>query len=148
MKESHLQSNAVSGSSGFYSVGSHELNLRICGWYRKVQKLKQNQKKGFFLLLLFSCFLDVFVLENIQVSSSHDLAGKIWTNLELKIIGSVLRDKSVVLNGGKTTTTTNLYLEVWIASEICHGKPVVTGHHPMTVQEIKGPVRPRMGETK
>ena len=71
-----------------------------------------------------------------------------WTNPELKITGSVLRDKSVVLSGGKTTTAAKLYLEVWIASEIWHGKPVVTGHHPMTVQEIKGPVRPRMGETK
>lgn len=29
-----------------------------------------------------------------------------WTNLELKIIGSVPRDKSVVLGGGKTTTKT------------------------------------------
>lgn len=72
------------------------------------------------------------------------------TNLELKIIGSVPRDKSVVLSGGKTTTTTttNLYLEVWIVSEICHGKPVVTGHHSVTLQEIKGLVRPTTGETK
>lgn len=111
---------------------------------------KQNQEKGFFVVvvvLLFSWFF--WVLENIQVRSSHDLAGKMWTNLELKIIGSVPRDKSVVLSGGKTTTkTTNLYLEVWIASEICHAKPVVTGHHPVTLQEIKGPVRFTMGETK
>lgn len=71
------------------------------------------------------------------------------TNLELKIIGSVPRDKSLVLSGGKTTTTTtNLYLEVWIVSEICHGKPVVTGHHSVTLQEIKGLVRPTTGARK